>query len=113
VLRPARPGAAYLAALTGAPVLPVGLDGLVDLFPQLGRGRRARVTARIGKPIGPFRTTGRGRQKREQLEEIGHTIMNHIADLIPPGRRGVYSDDPAVRAAAEEAAVYPYHDLGG
>ena len=113
VLRPARPGAAYLAALTGAPVLPIGLDGLVDLFPQLGRGRRATVTARIGKPIGPFQTTGRGRQKRGQLEEIGHTIMNHIADLIPPERRGIYSDDPAVRAAAEEAAVYPYHGLGG
>jgi 1-acyl-sn-glycerol-3-phosphate acyltransferase len=113
VLRPARPGAAYIAVQTGAPVLPIGLDGLVDLFPCLRGGRRAKVTARIGKPIGPFQATGRGHEKREQLEEIGHRLMNHIATLIPPERRGVYSDDPGIRAAAEQAAVYPYHDLDG
>ena len=30
VLRPARPGPAYLATQTGAPLLPVGIDGLID-----------------------------------------------------------------------------------
>ena len=29
--------------------------------------------------------------------------MRHIADLLPEERRGYYSDDPAQRAAAEEA----------
>ncbi|MFC2015634.1 lysophospholipid acyltransferase family protein [Chloroflexota bacterium] len=112
-LRPARPGAAYLAAQTGAPILPIGLDGLVDLFPRLRHGRHARVTARIGKPFGPFQATGKGREKRGQLIDIGHTIMGHIAELIPPERRGVYSSDPSIRAAAEHAAIYPYDDLGG
>jgi len=33
--------------------------------------------------------------------------------VIPPERRGVYSDDPAIRAAAQEVAVYPYDNLLG
>ncbi len=110
VLRPARPGAAYLAARTGAPILPMGFDGLTEVFPSLNRGRRASVTVRIGKLFGPFRVAGRGRERRRQLDEIGHEIMRRIAELIPPERRGHYSDDPKIRAAAQGAEVYPWAD---
>jgi 1-acyl-sn-glycerol-3-phosphate acyltransferase len=110
VLRPARPGAAFLAARTGAPILPMGFDGLCDVFPSLRTGRRARVTLRIGEPFGPFSATGRGRERRRQLETIGHRIMERIADLIPPEQRGHYSDDPAIRAAAQGTEVYPWDD---
>jgi 1-acyl-sn-glycerol-3-phosphate acyltransferase len=110
VLRPARPGAAFLASRTGAPILPMGFHGLLDVFPRLRERRRARVTLRIGKPFGPFHVTGRGRARRRQLEEIGHEIMGRIAELIPPERRGHYSDDPAIRAAAQGTEVYPWDD---
>lgn len=110
VLRPARPGTAHLAARTGAPLLPVGIDGLTDVFPALAQRRRARVTLRIGRPFGPFSTAGRGRDRREQLDEIGHEIMRHIAGLIPPELRGHYSDDPAIREAARGTEVYPWAD---
>lgn len=108
VLRPARPGAAYLATRTGAPILPMGFAGLVDVFPRLRRGRRAHVTLRIGQPFGPFDAAGRGRARRQQVDEIGHEIMRHIAELIPPERRGHYSDDPTIRAAAQGTEVYPW-----
>jgi hypothetical protein len=86
---------------------------VVDIFSHLRQRRRARVTARIGKPFGPFSAKGRGRKRRQQLEEIGHEIMRQIAELIPPERRGVYSDDPKIREAAQEAAIYPHHELMG
>jgi 1-acyl-sn-glycerol-3-phosphate acyltransferase len=108
VLRPARPGTAFLAARTGARLLPMGFDGLIDIFPNLRQGRRARATLRIGKPFGPFRATGRGRERRRQLDEIGHEIMRRIAELLPPERRGHYSDDPAIRAAAAGTEIYPW-----
>jgi 1-acyl-sn-glycerol-3-phosphate acyltransferase len=108
VLRPPRPGVAFLAARTGARVLPIGIDGNSHVFPSLRRGRRARVTARIGKPLGPFHIKGRGQRRRQQVDEIGHEIMRHIAELIPSERRGYYADDPALRAAAEAAARYPW-----
>jgi 1-acyl-sn-glycerol-3-phosphate acyltransferase len=110
ILRPPRPGAAFLAVRSGAPVLPIGIDGNPDVFPSLRRGRRARVTVRIGKPLGPFHAEGRGQARRQQIDEIGHEIMRHVAELIPPANRGYYSDDPDIRAAAEEAARYPWED---
>lgn len=110
VLRPPRPGAAFIAAQSGAPLLPVGLSGLNDVFPSLARGKRARIKFNIGKPFGPFTVSGRGRERRKQLDEIGHEIMRRIAELIPPEKRGFYSDDPAVRKAAKGAEIYPWAD---
>ena len=110
VLRPARPGTAFLASRTGASILPVGLVGMNDVFPSLGRGRRASIQINIGKPFGPFKAEGRGKQYREQLDEIGHEIMRHIAELIPPEKRGHYSDDPAIREAAKGTEIYPWAD---
>ena len=110
VLRPARPGTAYLAARTGVPIVPMGFTGLLDVFPELRSGRRADVHLRIGRPFGPFHVTGRGRERRKQLDEIGHRIMEHIAALLPDKDRGHYADDPAVRAAAEGTEIYPWDD---
>jgi len=110
VLRPARPGTAFLASLTGAPLVPVGISGLNDVFPMLEKGKRAKVTVRIGEKFGPFEVTGRGRKRRKQLDEIGHEIMHHIAKLLPPEKRGHYSEDPAIRAAAQGTEKYPWED---
>ena len=110
VLRPARPGTAFLAARTGAMILPMGFDGLPRVFPELARFRRARVTVRISKPIGPFRAAGSGRGRRERLEQIGHEIMGRIAELLPAERRGHYSDDPAIREAAAGTEVFPWDE---
>ncbi len=109
VLRPARPGTAYLATRTGARLLPVGLVGLNDVFP-LKFGRRAKIEFRIGKPFGPLVADGRGRERRQQLDELSEGIMRHIADLLPQEKRGRYSDDPAIRAAAKEFEAYPWED---
>jgi len=108
VLRPPRPGSAFLATRTQASVLPVGLDGLPEIFPCLKKLRRATVTIRIGKPIGPFVVPAKGRAGRAELDLVGETILRAIGELIPPEARGVYSDDPALREAAEEAAQYPW-----
>lgn len=108
VLRPPRPGMAFLAVRAGARILPVGIDGLVDLFPALFRGRRARVSVRIGEAFGPFNASGRGRKRRVQLDEIGETVMKRIALLIPPERHGFYSTDARVRAEAKGTEIYPW-----
>jgi 1-acyl-sn-glycerol-3-phosphate acyltransferase len=109
VLRPARPGAALLAVRTGAQILPVGLEGVTNVFP-VRIGRRAKVNVRIGKPFGPFRESIKGREGRRRLEEIGDLIMKKVAELIPNERRGFYSDDPDVRAAARGTELYPWED---
>jgi 1-acyl-sn-glycerol-3-phosphate acyltransferase len=110
VLRPGRPGAAFLAVRTGARILPMGFAHLNEIFPSLHEGRRARIDIRIGKPFGPFQAEGRGRERRPKLDAIGHEIMEHIAQLIPKEKRGHYSEDPAIRAAAEGTEVYPWDE---
>lgn len=100
VLRPARPGTAFLAVKTGAPLIPIGLVGMTEVLPSLKRGSRAKIQVNIGKPFGPFTAHGRGQQLRDQLDEIGHEIMRRIAELLPQDARGHYSDDPAIREAA-------------
>ena len=65
------------------------------------------MTFKIGKPFGPFKVTGRGRERRAQLDEIGHEIMRHIAELLPPNKRGYYSNDPTIREAARGTENYP------
>ena len=109
VLRPARPGTAYLATRTEARILPVGLVGLNDVFP-LKLGKRAKIEFRIGEPFGPLKAEGRGRERRQQLDDFGDEIMQHVANLLPQEKRGRYSDDPAIREAAKAFEAYPWED---
>jgi len=110
ILRPPRGGAAFMAARSGARILPIGLDGFTDVFPLLAKGKRATATVRIGEPFGPIEAPGRGRKRRQLLDEIGHDIMRRIRDLIPPERHGHYSDDPEVRAAAAGTEVFEWDE---
>ena len=109
VLRPARPGAAFLASRTNAKILPVALYGFNDIFP-LKLGYRPTVHVKIGKPFGPFSTTGRGRERRRQLNKIGENIMQHIAELLPDEFRGYLATDPKIRAAAKGTEIYPWEN---
>ena len=111
VLRPPRWGASFLAASTGAVIVPVGIDGLTEVFPMLRRGKLAKVTARIGKPFGPFEGTPRDARDREKLDVFGHLIMKKIAELLPEDQRGFYSDDPSIREAAKGTEIYPWDDV--
>lgn len=108
VLRPARPGTAFLATLTGSKIIPVGIHGLNDIFPMLKQGKKAKVTLKIGEPFGPYEVTGKGRERRAQLDELGHEIMRRIAVLLPEEKRGYYSDDPDIREAAKGTEAYPW-----
>jgi len=110
VLRPARPGAAFLASQTGARVLPLGISGLNDIFP-IKPGKRPKAVVKIGQPVGPFTATGKGRERRKQLDEIGLELMKAIAALIPDRYRGFLAEDPEIRKLAQGTEVYPWESL--
>jgi 1-acyl-sn-glycerol-3-phosphate acyltransferase len=111
VLRPPRPGAVLLAARTNARILPIGFDGLTDVFPIAKKRKRAKVTINVGKPFGPYQLDMRDRTARQAMDNLGHEVMRHIAELIPPEKRGFYSDDPAIREAAKGTEIYPWDGL--
>ncbi len=90
VLSEAKDGVTYLALRAGAPILPIGLDN-TDRFPgDWKRLRRPHITVRFGQP---FRLRAEeGRAARDTMHHMTREIMYQIAALIPPERRGFYSD---------------------
>jgi 1-acyl-sn-glycerol-3-phosphate acyltransferase len=87
-----RTGVAHLALTSGAPVVPVGLQGTENLQPVGSRlPRLARVTVRFGEPIsfaGRYDGVPSGRARREVTDEI----MTAIQALSGQEPAGVYND---------------------
>lgn len=90
----ARPGASYLAARSGVPILPVAVIGTEDknVVAHLKRLRRVNVIAHAGKPftLPPLKSSDR----EAQLVAATDEIMCRIAALLPYEYRGVYADHP-------------------
>jgi 1-acyl-sn-glycerol-3-phosphate acyltransferase len=98
----ARPGPAFLAKRSGAPVVPLALTGTDRLGPALCRLRRGTLGVRVGEPfrLPPFALGPHGPQLREATD----AIMCRLAALLPPERRGVYAEHPGL---AELVGVGP------
>lgn len=111
VLRPPRPGTAFLAWRTKAPILPVGIDDFIGFFQRVKLGGRVHVKVKFGKPFGPVAASDGSRPGREELDEIGHGIMRQISNLIPAEHQGFYSPDPAIREAALGTEIYPWANM--
>ena len=96
-LRIAKDGAAYLSVATNVPILPVGVYGTDNLWTNLFRGIRQRVTVNIGHPFGPFKFSASDRKdKQRALQNIGLEIMCRIGALLPTESRGIVKNDPRV-----------------
>jgi 1-acyl-sn-glycerol-3-phosphate acyltransferase len=92
----AKTGVAYLADKAGAPVIPVAIAGTDQIFQAWGKLRRPKVVLRFGEP---FRLPPLDRKNRvAQLQENTAEIMLRIAAMLPEEYRGVYADDPRLKA---------------
>ncbi len=90
-LQQAKEGIAYLAHRSGAPIIPVAVDG-TEGFPSVSRKRWAGpgATVRLGKPF-RFKKI-EGRLPREALRQMTDEAMYRLAAMLPEGRRGIYGD---------------------
>jgi len=96
VLAAAEPGAGFIAQRAGCPVVAVGLTGTRECLPKGAYWpRRVPVTVRFGKPFVVLSKRPDGR--RVSHEEASEAIMLAIAELLPPERRGEFSDVEALR----------------
>jgi 1-acyl-sn-glycerol-3-phosphate acyltransferase len=85
-----RSGAAYMAYRAGVPLVPVAITGMEKVFPSLWRFRRARVRAVFAPPFAPPPVEGKA--SAADVHAFSEDIMYHLAALLPPEYRGVYSD---------------------
>ena len=90
-LQRAKAGLAYLATKSGAPIVPVAIEGTKG-YPKLivGRSDLVSITVRLGRP---FRYKDLdGRLNRDRLRTMTDEAMYVLAGMLPEDRRGVYSD---------------------
>jgi len=87
-------GTAYLAAKTGATIIPIGLTGTEDntLKDHLKKIRRLRVNIEVGDPFTIPQLPSIDRE--EFLQKYTDEIMCRIAALLPESYRGIYSQHP-------------------
>jgi 1-acyl-sn-glycerol-3-phosphate acyltransferase len=85
-------GIAYLASRSGAPVIPVAVDGTIGYpafrLSERWKGPGAHIT--FGKP---FHFHSQARQPgKEELRKMTDEAMYILAGMLPEHRRGVYAD---------------------
>lgn len=81
-------GAAMIAVRNCVPVLPVGIYGTEKIKGLTWWLRRPRVTVNIGHPF--MLPAVNGKVTRAELAQFTHSIMEHIAELLPEEYRGNY-----------------------
>jgi 1-acyl-sn-glycerol-3-phosphate acyltransferase len=102
----ARPeaGAGFIAQKANCPVLPVALTGTRECLPKGARWpRRTQVTLTFGKPL--RLASKRQDGSRVSHEEASEAIMIAIAELLPAGQRGAFSDLESARSRLQGVAV--------
>jgi 1-acyl-sn-glycerol-3-phosphate acyltransferase len=100
-LQRGKEGMAYLASRSGAPIIPVAIEG-TEGFPALRFSRRWRepgVVIKIGKPF--HYRPDLSRAGKEQLRQMADDAMLLLAGMLPEERRGVYRG----RSLGEENTV--------
>jgi len=91
-LQRGKEGIAYLASRTGAPIVPVALEGTPGFptYPFSQRWRGEGVTVRFGKPFCYKKQYLNARAK--DLRKMTDEAMYILAEMLPANRRGVYAN---------------------
>ena len=85
-----QPGLAYLAAQTGAPVVPVAFSGSDRWSHNIKRLRRTTIRVRVGRPF--VLAADDERLSGATLKQMTDEAMAQLASLLPPEQRGAYSN---------------------
>ena len=109
-------GVAHLAAMTGAPIIPVGITGTDRVQPigvSVPRPFRGPVRVRFGEPIQPanYRYGGSRKRRQQMLDDV----MAAIAALTDQQRSDEYSSDepPLIRGGSESVYLVTTHRANG
>src|SRR5580704_2008070 len=75
-------GVAFLAARTGAAVVPVGIGGSASVMPKGRRIPRPRhIHLEVGEPLAPPTRTGGGRISRSRTHQLTEALTASVQDL--------------------------------
>jgi 1-acyl-sn-glycerol-3-phosphate acyltransferase len=104
LLRPARPGLAYIAEQSGARVVPISITGAEDLIGGPKRPVRIAFHPPLAAPVVSSKRT-----RRQALDAFGDEVMSVVARGLPNMQRGKFSSDADAREAALAVSDFPFH----
>jgi len=90
-LEEALSGAALIAVRNGVPILPIGIAGTEKIKGIVWWLRRPKIVVNIGCPFSL--PPANGKLTRVELTQLTHSIMEHIAELLPAEYRGDYGGE--------------------
>ena len=89
-------GAAFLAARTGAVIVPIGIGGSSGAMPKGSKLiRPVRIHLEVGDPLTPPPRSDRGRAPRGQVHALTEQLRVELQKLYDVARRRVGDTDPA------------------
>jgi 1-acyl-sn-glycerol-3-phosphate acyltransferase len=98
VLAQPEPGAGFIAQRCACPVLPVALTGTAECLPKGAKWpRRVPVEVTFGAPFVVLQRRATD-DSRISHQEAAEAIMVAIAELLPPEKRGEFSDLEALKS---------------
>ncbi len=90
-LLPIQPGTSFIAARSGAHVLPVGISGSEQVKGISVIIQRPSITVKIGRPFTlPY---NKDKPLRNQLPHLSEIILERIAELLPPSYRNTLTTE--------------------
>ena len=105
-LQKGRAGITSIALMSGAPIIPVVHQGGENIWKNLKRLRRTKVTIKAGKP---FRIKPVDSKSKDTRKNITEEIMYQMAELLPEHMRGVYSD---ISNKSENYLIFSERQMG-
>ena len=104
LLGPARPGLAYIAEQSVAPVVPISIAGAENVIGGSRRPLRIEFHPPLVAPV--IMDKSRRREARDAFDD---EVMSVIAQGLPDAQRGKFSSDPGARQATPAASDFPFH----
>lgn len=87
----AKEGFTYVATKSQTTVVPIGLEYTDQVGKNIKKLRRTTIDIRFG-PAFRFKTGGRSRIPRDEMQHMTHEAMYQLAKLVDEHRRGYYND---------------------
>lgn len=99
-LQEIQPGTAFIAARSGAPIVPVGISGSEQVRGIRFIVRRPSIIVRIGRPFN-LPSNEDIRPNRSKLGQYANLITERIAELLPPNYQGNHNSQKSLGSGNE------------
>lgn len=91
-IKDVKAGAAYLSAATNAALLPMAFGGTYQVWYDIFRFKRPKITVRVGDILPPVELSGDRKSRQEELQQASIDLMWKIYAMLPKADQKRYDE---------------------